>query len=251
MFKTSNPLFNKKSFGQTHVIDDANVMTINGTINKIIISILLVIIASTYVWNVVASHSIENLASAAQPYIYGGMIGGIVSMLVVIFAPSIRMITVPLYAICEGLFLGGLTAMVETFFPGIAMQAAGITFFILFAMLIAYRTGVIKVTKKLAAGIFAATAGIALFYIATWILGMFGLNMAIFHGTSLLALGITIVVAIVAALNLVLDFDLIVKGAEARAPKSMEWYGAFGLLVTLVWLYVTILRLLLIIANRN
>lgn len=251
MFKTSNPILNKKTFGDARTIDSANVMTINGTINKVIISILLVFIGAMYVWNIAASFPVEGMRSAVQPYMYGGMIGGLVTFFIVMFAPSIRMITVPIYALLEGLFLGGLSAFFEVMFPGIVIQAVGLTFFVLFAMLFAYRTGMIKVTKKFAAGVFAATAGIFLLYLVSWILSIFGVNLGILGGTSMISLGITAFIAVIAALNLVLDFEMIVQGAKAKAPKSMEWYGAFGLLVTLVWLYITLLRLLAIIASRD
>ncbi|WP_218186236.1 Bax inhibitor-1/YccA family protein [Marinifilum fragile] len=136
-------------------------------------------------------------------------------------------------------------------YPGIVMQAVGLTFGTLFAMLFAYKTGLIKVTQKFKAGIVAATGGIMLFYLVSWIMNMFGIGNGFYYGSSLLSIGISLFVVVIAALNLVLDFDFIEKGAQSGAPKYMEWYGAFGLMVTLIWLYVELLRLLAKIANRD
>ena len=159
--------------------------------------------------------------------------------------------TAPIYALLEGLVLGGVSAMLEMRFHGIAIQAVALTFGTLVAMLLAYRSGLIKVTDKLRLGIVAATGGIAVFYFLQFILGFFGIHFNSINGATPLGIGFSIVVVIVAALNLVLDFDLIENGARYGAPKYMEWYSAFALMITLVWLYFEILRLLSKVRSRN
>jgi uncharacterized YccA/Bax inhibitor family protein len=152
--------------------------------------------------------------------------------------------------VLEGLFLGGLSAILEAQFSGIVIQAVGLTFGTMFALLAAYKTGVIKVTKKFRMGIIAATGGVALLYLVTMLINLFGGSFTIFQATPL-GIGISVVVVIIAALNLVLDFDFIYQGSQAGAPKYMEWYAAFGLMITLIWLYIEILRLLSLIAGRE
>jgi uncharacterized YccA/Bax inhibitor family protein len=156
-----------------------------------------------------------------------------------------------LYAILEGLFIGGLSAMYELQFKGIVMQAALLTFSVLFALLGAYRCGFIRVTENFKLGLFAATGAIALVYLLNIVLRLFGMSIPFIHESGLLGIGFSVVVVVIAALNLVLDFDFIENGAAVGAPKYMEWYGAFGLMVTLVWLYVEILRLLSKLARRD
>ena len=151
----------------------------------------------------------------------------------------------------EGLFIGAVSALYEVRYPGIVMQAVGLTFGTLIALLLAYRSGVIRVTDNFRLGVVAATGGIALFYFATMILGFFGVQFPSIYGAGPLGIGVSVFVVIIAALNLVLDFDFIESGARAGAPKYMEWYGAFGLMVTLVWLYLEILRLLSKLRSRN
>jgi len=181
----------------------------------------------------------------------GGAIGGFILALVTVFKPKLSPYTAPFYALFEGLFLGGISALMNASYPGIVMQAVGLTFGTLFAMLFAYKTGLIKVTQKFRSGIIAATGGIMLFYMVTWILGMFGFGNGLYYGSSLLSIGISLFVVVIAALNLVLDFDFIERGAQSGAPKYMEWYGAFGLMVTLIWLYIELLRLLSKLASRD
>jgi uncharacterized YccA/Bax inhibitor family protein len=180
----------------------------------------------------------------------GGAIGGLVLALITSFKPKIAQYTAPFYALAEGLLLGGLSAVLEAKYPGLVMKAVGLTFATLFAMLFAYKTGWIRATQKFKSGVIAATGGIMLFYLVSWILNMFGFNMG-FHSASLVSIGFSLFVVVIAALNLILDFDFIEKGAESGAPKYMEWYGAFGLMVTLVWLYVELLRLLAKFASRD
>ncbi len=189
--------------------------------------------------------------SSIKLLLIAGGIGGFILALVIVFNKTKAPILAPIYAILQGLFLGGISAFFEAMFPGIVLKAVMLTFAVLFSLLFAYKTKVIKVTQKFRAGVFAATAGIAVAYLASFVLGMFGINMSFMHGGGTIGLLISVGIVIVAALNLVLDFDFIDRGAEARLPKYFEWYGAFGLMVTLIWLYLEILRLLALLANRN
>ena len=174
----------------------------------------------------------------------GGAIGGFILALVTIFKKQWSPITAPLYALVEGFFLGAISAVYNAQFQGIVLQAIMLTFGIMFALLFAYRSGLIKATENFKLGVTAATGGIALIYIATLVLRLFGIQVPFIHDSGLIGIGFSLVVVVIASLNLVLDFDFIESGVEAGAPKYMEWYGAFGLMVTLVWLYLELLRLL-------
>jgi uncharacterized YccA/Bax inhibitor family protein len=189
-----------------------------------------------------------NLATTAPDRAMGlsvvGVIGGLVAAMVTIFKKSWAPVTAPIYAVLEGLFLGSISALFEARYPGIAITAVGLTFGTLFALLLVYRAGIIRVTDRFRLGVVAATGGIALFYFLTFILGFFGIRFTSVFGSGLIGIGFSLFVVIIAALNLVLDFDFIESGVAASAPKYMEWYGGFALLVTLVWLYLEILRLL-------
>ena len=180
----------------------------------------------------------------------GGAIGGFVLALITTFKKEWSPVTAPMYALVEGFFLGAISAVFEARFPGIVFQAVLLTFGTLFALLAAYRSGLIKVTENFKLGVVAATGGIALLYLASFVLSFFNINVPVIHEASWLGIAFSLFVVVVAALNLVLDFDFIETGAAARAPKYMEWYGAFGLMVTLVWLYVEFLRLLSKIQQR-
>jgi len=169
---------------------------------------------------------------------------------VTVFKKEWSPVTAPMYALVEGFFLGAISAVFEARFPGIVFQAVLLTFGTLFALLVAYRSGLIKVTENFKLGVVAATGGIALLYLASFVLGFFNINVPVIHEASGWGIAFSLFVVVVAALNLVLDFDFIENGAAARAPKYMEWYGAFGLMVTLVWLYVEFLRLLSKIQQR-
>ena len=159
--------------------------------------------------------------------------------------------TAPVYALLEGLVLGGLSAVLEMRYPGVAIEAVGLTFGTLFVMPLAYRSGMIRVTDKSRLGIVAATGGIAVFYLMEMVLSFFGVHFAAINGSGAIGIGFSLLVVAIAALNLVLDFDFIEKGVQFGAPKYMEWYGAFGIMVTLVWLYLEILRLLSKMRSRN
>jgi len=225
---------------------------VSGTVNKTGILTICVVATAAWTWSRFLHAGDPELAMASVvPLLLLGGIGGFVVALVTIFKKSWAPITAPIYALLEGLVLGGISAMTELRFPGIPMQAVGLTFGTLVALLLVYRAGIIKVTDNFRLGVVAATGGIALFYIATMIMGFFGVRFPSVFGAGPLGIGISVFVVIVAALNLVLDFDLIERGAQMGAPKYMEWYGAFALMITLIWLYLEILRLLQKLRSRN
>jgi len=178
------------------------------------------------------------------PLMLAGVIGGFICAMVTVFKKEWSPVTAPVYALLEGLALGGISAAFDLRYPGIGIQAVSLTFGTLFLLLLAYSSGVIKVTQKFRLGIVAATGGIALFYVMEMLLSFFGVRFAAINGSGVIGIGFSLIVVAVAALNLVLDFDFIERGVQYGAPKYMEWYGAFGIMVTLVWLYLEILRLL-------
>lgn len=229
----------------------AESMTINGTANKTLLLLLLAVAGGAYTWKIFTDAINPN---AFMPWMIGGLIGAFIVSLIVIFKPKTAPWAAPIYAALEGLFLGAISAWFNyayaEAFPGIVITAVCITFLTLFLMLLLYRTGVIKVTDKLRSGIIIATGSVALFYLATLVMSFFGANMDAVWGSGLLSIGISVVIVIIAAMNFLLDFDFIERGARAGAPKYMEWYGAFGLMLTVVWLYLEILKLLGKLARR-
>lgn len=246
--RTANPALRESVFTEAAHAARGETMTIHGTVNRTGILIWLVIAAAWYSWTKSAPG--PGGVVAANPLIWIGAIGGFGVALLTVFKKTLAPYTSPVYAILEGLFLGGLSAMFEARYPGIAVQAIFGTFGVLGGLLLAYRTGLIKATENFKLGVFAATAGIALLYLVSFVLSFFGKTVPYIHQSGLIGIGFSVFVVIIAALNLVLDFDFIERGAEAGAPKYMEWYAAFGLLVTLVWLYVEILRLLAKMRSR-
>jgi len=254
--RSGNPALKDSTFldlsrGTTVVGGDSEVMTLNGTVNKTGTLLLLTVLTAAYSWSQV------DFGAGAQPggmfnvYVWGGLIGGLVFALATIFKKQWAPVTAPLYALSEGFFLGAISAMYNHVFDGIVQQAVLLTFGTLFALLFAYRSGWVKATEKFRTGVIAATGGIALVYLATIGLGFFNINIPLIHESGMIGIGFSLFVVIVAALNLVLDFDFIETGVEQRAPKYMEWYGAFGLMVTLVWLYIEFLRLLSKLQSRD
>lgn len=237
--KTANPAFGDKTFDVRAAHGDS--MTISGTVNKAGILMLCVLATAFWTWN---QFFTTGDASSVSGFILGGAIGGFVMALVTIFKKEWSPITAPIYALCEGLFLGAFSAMLEVRYPGIAIQAVALTFGTCFAMLLAYRSGLIQPTAKLQMGIAAATGGIALVYFASIALGFFHIQIPGIFGNGPIGIIFSLVVVVIAALNLILDFNFIEQGARSGAPKYMEWYGAFGLMVTLIWLYLEIIRLL-------
>ncbi len=243
--RTSNPALNDSTFNARPAAGEQR-MTIQGTVNKTAILLILAMVAAIYTWQ-----KFRVNPAAAMPLAIGGSIGGFIIALVTVFKKTWAPVTAPIYALCEGLLIGGISAFYEAKFQGIVLQAGMLTFGTLFALLVAYRSGIIRATENFKLGVVAATGGIAILYLVTWVLGMFGVNVSFMHDSGLLSIGISVFVVVIAALNLVLDFDFIEQGAEVGAPKYLEWYAAFGLLVTLVWLYLEILRLLAKLSSRR
>ncbi|MBI9067651.1 MAG: Bax inhibitor-1/YccA family protein [Salinivirgaceae bacterium] len=246
--KSSNPTLNKKILRDFAFDSTANgVMTIQGTINKIALMLLLIVGAASYTW----SKFLELGQASILPWLAIGGIGGFVLAIIIVFNKKRANILAPIYAIFEGLFLGAISAMFASMYEGIVLRAVVLTFGVLFSMLFLYKTRIIKVTSKFRAGVMMATMGIAVAYFFTFILGLFGMNMGFMYGGGTMGIIISLVIVGVASLNLLLDFDFIEKGSEAGLPAYFEWYGAFGLIVTLVWLYLEILRLLSMLSGRD
>ena len=239
--RSGNPALSSKTF--TNINREASEkMTIEGTVNKTAMSLLLLMATASYTW-----------INPSPGLMILGFIGGLIMALITIFKKTWAPYTVPGYALLEGLALGGVSRIFEAQYPGIASQAIFLTFGILAALLLAYKTGFIKPTENFKLGVFAATGGIFIMYLISFVMSFFGSGMSILNpnNTSMLSIGFSLFVVVIASLNLVLDFDFIEEGAEMGAPKYMEWYGAFGLLVTLIWLYLEILRLLAKLQSRR
>lgn len=230
--KNGNPVFGRITSERAFVGDT---MTVEGTVNRA--GVLLLTLFATALWSYHAG------IDAAAPWMIAGLVGGFILAMFTIFIPRISPYTAPFYAAAEGLVLGGVSLMADLKYPGIAIQAIIGTVGVLFAMLILYRSRTIRVTDNFILGVVAATFGVFFFYLASFILMFFGVKVAALTGHGWLAIAISIGICIIAALNLAIDFQQIEEGAQIGAPKYMEWYGAFGLLVTLVWLYMEILRL--------
>ena len=239
-YRSGNPVLNKSTFLSSHVQSEK--MTINGTVNKTFISLILLITAGYYCFT-----------SISPVIIIAGAIGGLIVAIITIFKKEWAPITEPIYALLEGCFLGGISYMYNTMYEGIVSNAILLTVGILLSLLFAYKSGWIKPTENFKLGIAAATGGIFIVYLINMVMGFFGSQMGIMNvnNPSYFSIGFSLFVVIIASLNLVLDFDFIEEGAEKGAPKYMEWYGAFGLLVTLIWLYLEILRLLAKLSARR
>lgn len=252
--RSGNPALNENTFldvatGQLVAGASADTMSLSGTVNKTGLLLLILVATAAYTWNLYTGP--ESLP-AMMPYLWGGMIGGFIVALVTVFKKTWAPVTAPIYAALEGLFIGAISVWFEARFPGIVMQAAMLTMGVLASLLLAYKSGLIKATENFKLGVVAATGGIFVLYliqIGANLLGFQG--MGFIHEASWLGIGFSAFVVVIAALNLVLDFDFIESGVEAGAPKYMEWYGAFGLVVTLVWLYLEILRLLAKLQSRD
>ena len=245
--RSSNPVLGDNTFkGADFARQADSSMTIQGTVNKSFLLVALVVLGASYTWKLMAEQS-----TSLMVFMIGGAIGGLITALITVFKKTWAPYTAPLYAILQGLFLGGVSAMFNASYPGIVLQAVALTFGTLFALLFAYKSGLIKVTENFRLGVLAATGGIAIAYLLSFVLGMFGVNIGFMHSNGPVGIIISLVIVVVASLNLVLDFDFIEKGAEQGAPKYMEWYASFGLMVTLIWLYLEMLRLLSKLSSRN
>jgi len=255
-FKSKNPFLSNKSFtkGQTNVytadgrpveiIDYNNTMTVQGAINKTFVLFALLLTGAGITWYMALMGQNPMTLSIA------GAIIGLIMVIAAAFAPKQSQYLAPAYALFEGLFIGGISALFEGMYPGIVLKAVGGTFVTFFVCLALYRFGVVKVTEQFKSVVIASTLAIASFYLIAWILSFFGVGM-FFYGNSLMSIGFSIFVIIIAALNLFMDFDMIEQGARQRNPKYMEWFGAMGLVITMVWLYIEFLRLLSKLQSRN
>jgi uncharacterized YccA/Bax inhibitor family protein len=244
--RSSNPTLKANTFTGVGPAVGDEVMTLQGTVNKTGLLLLLVLATSVWSWSLV--YTAPEIVSSVM---LGGVLGGLVFALITTFKKSWAMVTAPIYALLEGLLLGGMSSLFEAQYPGIVIQAIGLTTGTLACLLLAYTSGWIKATENFKLGVAAATGGILLFYLATLGLSFFGISIPFVFGNSLIGIGFSLFVVIIAALNLVLDFDFIESGVASGAPKYMEWYGAFALIVTLIWLYLEILRLLAKLRSRD
>ena len=259
--RTGNPALNAntfESFGAYRpdaaaVPSDA--MTILGTVHKTLFLLALAIGAACFTWSratLVAEAAPGMAVGSVAGWVLGGAIVALVTGFVICFKHTWAPMLAPVYAIAEGLLLGGISAGFEAQYPGIVVQAVGCTFGTLCCLLLAYQSGMIRATENFKLGIVAATGGIALLYLVTFLAGLFGFSLfSSLYGSGLVGVGFSVVVVAIAALNLVLDFDFIEQAADRGAPKYLEWYGAFALMVTLVWLYLEILRLLAKLNDRR
>ncbi|WMT40829.1 Bax inhibitor-1/YccA family protein [Paenibacillus sp. D2_2] len=243
--RSGNPTLNDKTFERAGQFSDLDRMTIGGTVNKAFITLIILLASAFGTWMMFFEE--KNVV----PFAIGGAVIGLVIALILAFKPSASPYLVPIYALCEGFFLGAISAIYENLYHGITLQAALLTMGVFLALLLAYKTRIIKATENFKLGVFAATGGVALLYLLSIVLRMFGVQIPYLHDSTPLGIGISVVIVIIAALNLVLDFDFIENGAQNGAPKYMEWYGAFGLMVTLVWLYLELLRLIAKIWSRD
>jgi uncharacterized YccA/Bax inhibitor family protein len=243
---TSNPAMNESVYQRAGFADSVGVMTLDGTIFKTAILTVILIGGAIISWSPGVAATL-----LSQGLLIGGSIGGMIVAFLTIFMPRISPYTAPLYAALEGLFLGGISSIFEQRYPGIAMQAVGLTFGVLAVMLGIYASRIIRVTERFKIGVMAATGGICLVYFVAFIASFFGANIQFINSPSLVGIGFSLFVVVIAALNLILDFDFIEQGVQRQAPKYMEWYGGFSLMVTLVWMYLEILRLLAKTRSRN
>ena len=244
-FRSGNPALKADTFSRYRTVSGTDTMTLGGTVNKTALSLGILLVAASYVWN----RGVADPALGA--FVMVGVIAGLIVAMVTVFKQTWAPYTTPLYAGLEGLALGGISVVFEARYPGIVSQAVFLTFGTLGALLFAYRSGIIRATENFKLGIVAATGGIALVYVLSFVLGFFGVNIPLIHSSGTFGILFSLFVVVIAALNLVLDFDFIEQGVERGAPKHMEWYGAFGLLITLVWLYLEILRLLAKLQSRE
>jgi uncharacterized YccA/Bax inhibitor family protein len=246
LFDSGNPTLSEKIFNSSLDGAQDGTMTVRGSINKFGFLLLMVIAAASYTWHLYMVAKPETMMT----FMWVGLIGGLITGLIISFKPGTARYLSPAYALLQGFMLGAFSVLVNTMvgkkYPGIVIQAVGLTFAVGLVMFLLYNFRIIKPTEKFKAVIISASMGIFLFYIVYWILSLFHVNLPFmsWNDASPLGIGINLFVIVIAALSLILDFERIETGAAMGAPKYMEWYGAFGLLVTMIWLYIQILKLL-------
>jgi uncharacterized YccA/Bax inhibitor family protein len=240
--RSGNPGLNEKTFAsqpRPTALDER--MTLQGSINKSFLLLVVLLAGALWPWSQYLSSGDVSVVSSS---VLVGALGGLVLGVIISFKATMAPYLALPYAALEGLAIGGISALLERKYPGIAIQATGLTFGVLAVLLVAYRTRLIRATERFRAIVIGATGAIALLYLLSMVLGFFHVAVPVLNDASPLGIIVSLVIVGVAALNLVLDFDLIESGVAGGAPRYMEWYAAFGLLVTLVWLYMEILRLL-------
>ena len=240
LFKSGNPALTNNTFTNIGGISD-RAMTLQGTVNKTLILLLIVILSASYTWNLFLS---TYNADVISPYLLIGSLGGLITAIIIIINKKLAPYLTPIYSILEGLALGGLSAIMEHRFPGIVLQSILLTFGILFVLLIIYKLRIIKATENFKLIVSSATFGVMLYYLFSLTLSFWDIKLPLIHESSTGGIIFSLFVVILASANLVVDFDFIEQGVDNGAPKYMEWYGAFGLMVTIIWLYLEILRLL-------
>ncbi len=251
--KSGNPTLTEHIFDTTPLDRQQGIMTARGAMNKFGFLFLMVIAGAGFTWHLYYQGKGETM----MPLMMLGVFGGLITAIVITFKRSWAPFLAPLYGLLEGLFLGAISAIMNEAFkakyPGLVVQAVGLTLGVAVAMFLLYNSGIIKVTQRFRSVLFTATIGIGIFYLVTMVVRMFGVQMdfMMMGNGSLLGIGISLFVVVIAALNLIMDFDMIEQGAAMGAPKYMEWYCAFGLMVTIVWLYVEMLKLLSRFSRRN
>ena len=250
---SNNPFFKNKTYtnAPSEIVHDAVVidynqtMTVSGTINKSFLLLILLVASAAVTWS---------MASSGQnPMVFtiGGAIVAFILVLIAVFKPQLSGYLAPGYAIFEGLFIGGISAIFEVMYPGIVIQAVSCTFVTFMVCFGLYKYEIVKVTEKFKSVVLASTLAIASYYLISWLLSLFTSFQPVHYGNSMISIGISAFVIVIAALNLFLDFDQIDKGVQQKMPKYMEWYGAMGLMITLVWLYIEFLRLLSKLNSRR
>lgn len=249
--RTGNPALNEQTFERFEIVsaERSSTMTLQGTATKTVMLTVLMVASAGFSW-----HELQAAGNigAVVPYLIGGMIAAAISGLAIYFKPTWSPVLAPVYAVSEGAVLGVISAAYEAQYGnGIVFQAVCLTFGTLFSLLACYQTGLIKATENFKLGVAAATGAVALLYLANLVMHLFGMKVPFLHESGMIGILINLVVVVVAALNLVLDFDFIEQGVKRGAPKYMEWYAGYGLLVTLVWLYVEFLRLLAKLNSRD
>lgn len=257
--RTTNPALNANVFNQARSYGLGETMTLQGTVNKTFILLFIALISASWIWGkvgqpdeIIGTYQVTSqTARNVIPLMSGGAILGFICALVTIFKKEWSRVTAPLYALFEGLFLGGISAFFEMSYPGIVIQAVALTFGTMFCLLAVYKSGAIRVTDNFRLGVVSATGAICLIYLVSFVMSFFGASIPFIHSSGLLGIGFSLFVVTIAALNLVLDFDFIERATSMSVPKYMEWYAAFGLMVTLVWLYIEILRLLAKLRDRR
>jgi uncharacterized YccA/Bax inhibitor family protein len=244
---TANPAMNEEVYRRAGLAaTPTQAMTVQGTVLKTAILVVILLVTAAYTWALAVAGS----TTVAYGLLIAGSLGGFIMAIVTIFRPGWSPVTAPIYAGLEGLVLGGISAVFEAMYPGIVTQALGLSIGVLAVMLFVYGTGIIRATEKFKIGVVAATGAVCLVYLVDMVVSLFGTRLPFIHETGVVGIGFSLVVVVIAALNLILDFDFIEQGVRREAPKYMEWYGGFSLLVTLVWMYLEILRLLSKLAGR-